>query len=70
AAKLEAAGRPDAAKPGRAAVAAALSLVERWPNVRAANDEPYTLDVTAVARAREGLARAIEGMREHEAKEE
>ncbi|MGD8238451.1 MAG: DUF6067 family protein [Armatimonadota bacterium] len=64
AAKLEAAGKPDAARPGRAAVAAALELVDRWPNVRAANDEPYTLDVTAVARAREDLAGAIEGMQE------
>jgi len=62
--KLDAAGKPDAAKQGREAVAAALELVERWPNVRAANDEPYTLDVTAVARAREELAGAIEGMQE------
>lgn len=62
--KLEAAGKPDAAKQGREAVAGALELVERWPNVRAANDEPYTLDVTAVARARQELAGAIEGMQE------
>jgi len=64
AARLEAAGKADAAKQGRDAVANALSLVERWPNVRAANDEPYTLDVTAVARAREDLAAAIEAMQE------
>ncbi len=60
--KLEAVGNADAAKQGRDAVAAALELVERWPNVRAANDEPYTLDVTQVDAAREALAAAIETM--------
>ena len=60
--RLEAAGKADAARKGRAAVAEALSLVERWPNVRAANDEPYTLDVEAVAQARAQLADAIEEM--------
>ncbi len=60
--KLEAAGKAGAAKQGRDAVAAALALVEEWPNVKAANDEPDTLDVTAVDAAREGLAAAIEAM--------
>ena len=60
--QLEKAGKKEAAKQGRAAIAAALELVEKWPNVRAANDEPYTLDVTAVAAAREQLAEAIEDM--------
>lgn len=60
--RLEAAGKADAAKPGRDAVAAALALVERWPTVRGANDEPYTLDVTAVAAARDALAEAIVNM--------
>jgi len=60
--QLEKAGKKEAAKQGRAAIAAALELVEKWPNVRAANDEPYTLDVTAVAAARERLAAAIEEM--------
>jgi hypothetical protein len=60
--KLEAAGDGVLAKQGRDAVAAALALVEKWPNVQAANDEPYTLDVTQVAEARERLAEAIEGM--------
>ncbi len=50
------------AKAGREAVAAAMALVERWPVVRAANDEPYTLDVTALKAAREQLAAAIEAM--------
>jgi len=50
------------AKAGRDAVAAAMKLVERWPCVRAANDEPYTLDVRAVAVARERLAQAVEAM--------
>lgn len=62
AARLEAAGRDEAAKPGREAVAQALELVERWPAVRAANDEPYTLDVRAVAAARAALADAIVSM--------
>ena len=60
--KLEEAGKADAAKMGREALAAALALVQEWPNVRAANDEPYTLDAGAVARAREDLAEAIESM--------
>jgi len=60
--QLEEAGKAEAARQGREAVAAALALVERWPNVRAANDEPYTLDVMAVAAARETLAAAIEAM--------
>jgi hypothetical protein len=47
---------------GRAAVAQALSLVDSWPNVKAANDEPYTLDLTAVESARERLANIIEAM--------
>ena len=38
---------------------AALELVDHWPNVKAANDEPYTIDPTAVAAARERLAQAI-----------
>ena len=60
--KLQRAGNTAAAERGRSAVAAALQLVQRWPNVRAANDEPYTLDVAAVAAARERLADAIEDM--------
>jgi len=60
--RLEAAGKADAAKPGRDAVAQALALVEHWPSVTGANDEPYTLDVTAVAAAREALAEAIVNM--------
>jgi len=51
------------AKAGREAVAAAAALVDRWPVVRAANDEPYTLDVAALKAARERLAAAIEAMR-------
>ena len=62
--RLAEAGRPELARRGREAVAAALALVEKWPSVRAANDEPYTLDVTAVAKARENLATAIEVMRQ------
>ncbi len=61
--KLEAAGKPEAAAQGREAVAGALALVDKWPNVKAANDEPYTFDVTKVAAAREALAAAIEAMR-------
>lgn len=60
--RLEQAGKADAAKQGRDAVAEALALVERWPTVRGANDEPYTLDVTAVAAARDALAEAIVNM--------
>jgi len=60
--ELEAAGEPAAAKAGRAALAGAMALVERWPNVRAANDEPYTLDPAAVDAARARLADAIEMM--------
>jgi hypothetical protein len=63
ASQLEAAGKPEAAQPARQAIEQAMSLVERWPNVRAANDEPYTLDPAKVAAAREALAEAIEGMR-------
>jgi len=62
--RLEAAGKADAAKRGRDALAGALDLVEKWPNVKGANDEPYTLDVTAVGAARECLADAIEGMQQ------
>ena len=62
AAKLERAGQPALARCGRDALAGCLSLVQRWPNVRAANDEPYTLDVEAVAAARLRLAQAIEAM--------
>ncbi|MFW5867244.1 MAG: hypothetical protein ACOCX2_05475 [Armatimonadota bacterium] len=43
-------------------VEAALALVERWPAVRGANDEPYTLDVTALDAARDALAEAIVNM--------
>lgn len=57
--QLEDAGNAAAARPGREAVAGALALVERWPVVRTANDEPYTLDVAAVAAARAALAEAI-----------
>jgi len=55
-------GQPELARRGREAVTAALALVERWPSVRAANDRPYTLDVIAVAKAREDLAAVIEAM--------
>jgi hypothetical protein len=34
------AGNTELAGKGRAAIAQALSLVDRWPNVKAANDEP------------------------------
>ncbi|NLO04818.1 MAG: DUF4091 domain-containing protein [candidate division WS1 bacterium] len=60
--RLEAAGNAEAAKVGRDALEAALSLVERWPSVRAANDQPYTLDVEAIDAAREQLAAAIVSM--------
>jgi len=62
--QLEDAGRADAAAVGREALDAALSLVERWPSVRGANDEPYTLDVRAVDEARDGLAAAIVSMKQ------
>ncbi|MEA3403210.1 MAG: DUF6067 family protein [Armatimonadota bacterium] len=62
--ELEEAGDAEAAKAGRQAVQEALALVERWPTVRGANDQPYTLDVTAVDAAREALAEAIERMRD------
>ena len=45
---------------GEQAVAAAMELVDRWPNVRAGNDEPYCLDPAKVEAAREALAEAIE----------
>lgn len=64
AARLEAAGDAEMARIGRDAVSNALDLVERWPNVRAANDEPYTLDLAVVAAARERLAEAIVTMKE------
>lgn len=60
--EAQAAGQPDLAQRGRQAVADALKLVRRWPRVRAANDEPYALDVRAVAQARSSLADAIEAM--------
>lgn len=60
--RLEEAGDVEAARVGREAVEHALSLVERWPRVRAANDEPYTLDVQALDDARAALASAIEQM--------
>ncbi len=60
--RLDEAGKPADAQPGRDAVAQALALVERWPVVRTASDEPYTLDVTAVAAARAALAEAIIAM--------
>ena len=59
----EAAGKPNAAQPARQAFEQAMSLVTRWPNVRAANDEPYTLDPMKAASARDALAGAIEGRR-------
>ncbi len=59
---LEAKGKVELAKVGRDAVQQALSLVERWPRVRPANDQPYTLDVTRVAAAKAALADAIEAM--------
>ncbi len=62
--KLEDAGNAEAASIGRDTVDEALSLVERWPSVRGANDEPYTLDVQAVDDARSALATAIEQMQE------
>ncbi|MCF7847202.1 MAG: DUF4091 domain-containing protein [Kiritimatiellales bacterium] len=49
---------------GRDALAEAVGLVEKWPNVKAANDEPYTLDAGAVALARNRLAEAIETMQQ------
>lgn len=61
--ELEQAGKAGAARPGRQAVAQAMGLVERWPNVQSANDEPYTIDPTQVAAARQALAAAIESMR-------
>ncbi len=60
--ELAKAGNTELAGKGRAAIAQALALVDRWPNVKAANDEPYTLDVTAVESARERLASVIEAM--------
>lgn len=56
------AGLAEAANTGRGAVDEALALVERWPSVRRANDQPYTLDVAAVDDARRALAIAIEQM--------
>jgi len=58
--EMEAAGRPAAAEPLRSALAQAMALVTRWPDVRTAADEPYTLDPAEVAAAREALASAIE----------
>ena len=60
--RLEDAGDAAAAQVGRDAIDRALALVERWPVVRTASDEPYTLDVTAVDEARDALAAAIEQM--------
>jgi len=62
--RLEDAGNADAARVGRDAIDRALSLVERWPVVRTASDQPYTLDVTAVDDARAALAAAIEQMQD------
>jgi hypothetical protein len=62
AARLEAAGRPEAARAARQAIDNATALVERWPNVQACNDESYAIDPAKVAAAREALAEAIEGM--------
>ena len=60
--RLEQVGKRDAAARGKQALEAAMALVDKWPNVRAANDEPYSLDVEAVEGAREKLAEAIETM--------
>lgn len=60
---LEAEGKGDRARVGREAIQEALSLVERWPRVRPANDQPYTLDVTRLDAARTALADAIEAMK-------
>ncbi len=62
--ELEAKGKVELARAGREAVQQALSLVERWPRVRPANDRPYTLDVTKLAAARAALADAIEAMQQ------
>jgi hypothetical protein len=61
---LEAAGKADAAKAGRDALERAMNLVERWPNVRAANDEPYSIDPAEVDAARTALGDAIEKMQQ------
>ncbi len=55
-------GAPAAAR-ARATLDQALSLVERWPNVKTAGDEPYTLDPRELAAARKGLAESIIALR-------
>jgi len=60
--KLEAGGESEAAIPGRKAIENALSLVDKWPQVRPANDRPYNRDVTKLRAARRQLADAIETM--------
>lgn len=62
--KLEAQGDQELAKKGKKAISQALDLVERWPRVRPANDQPYTLDVTRLSNARAALADAIEAMQQ------
>ena len=55
-------GQAGLARQAREAAETALALVRKWPNVRAANDQPYSLDVTAVAAARERLGNCIEAL--------
>ena len=42
-------------------VSAAMELVDRWPNVRAGNDEPYEVDPRKLDQVRDMLAEAIVG---------
>ena len=56
--QLELNGTGQEAAPGRRALADAMALVDQWPTVRAANDEPYTLDFVAVADAIETMLHA------------
>ena len=55
-------GTSQLARDAREAVKAALALVHRWPNVKAANDQPYSQDAAALADARERLGNCIEAL--------
>ena len=52
-----------AAEPATQAIRQALALVEHWPNVKTASDEPYSIDPREHQAAREMLAHTIIALR-------
>ena len=66
--RLHESGKDDRAEVGRAAIKAALDLVDHWPQVRPPSDRPYCRDVTKLTAARTQLADAIEAMQNELAK--